>query len=285
MSGGISLSNAMRTNLLSLQNTQSQIGTIQNRLATGLKVSSAIDDPRNFFQAQALNNRANDLSRRLDGMGIGIKTIEAADKGIKGMTKILESMSAIVKEAADATTPAARETLGTQFNALRTQLTTLAADSGFNGINLLGGDNLTVSFNEGGTNTLSVTAVAYATDAAGVAVAVASAAGADDNTNWAAATAANGDTAIAASETAVNTAISNLRTQAASFGSNLTMVRIREDFTKEMVNTLKAGADGLVLADQNEEAAKLLALQTSQQLGIQALSLASQSQQGILRLF
>ncbi len=62
-------------------------------------------------------------------------------------------------------------------------------------------------------------------------------------------------------------------------------MKVREDFTKEMINTLKAGADGLVLADQNEEAAKLLSLQTSQQLGVQALSLASQSQQGILRLF
>lgn len=285
MSGGINLTNAMRTNLLTLQNTQSQIGVTQNRLATGLKVSSAIDDPRNFFQAQGLNNRANDLGRRLDGMGLGIKTIEAADKGIKGMTKILESMSAIVKEAADATTPAARETLGTQFNNLRTQLTTLASDSGFNGINLLGNNNLTVSFNETGSNTLAVTAVDYATDAAGVAAAVASAAGADDTANWAAATAANGTTAIAASEALVNTAISSLRTQAATFGSSLTMVRIREDFTKELVNTLRAGADGLVLADQNEEAAKLLALQTSQQLGVQALSLASQSQQGILRLF
>ena len=282
---GITLTNIMRTNLLTLQNTQRQIGITKNRLATGLKVSSAIDDPQNFFQAQGLNNRANDLGRRLDGMGLGIKTIEAANKGIKGMTKILDSMSAIVKEAADATTPAARETLGTQFNNLRTQLTTLAADSGFNGINLLGGNNLTVSFNETGSNTLSVIAVNYVTEPAGVSAAVATAGGADDNTNWAAATATNGNAAIAASETLVNTAISNLRTQAATFGSSLTLVRIREDFTKDMVDTLKAGADGLVLADQNEEAANLLALQTSQQLGIQALSLAAQSQQGILRLF
>jgi flagellin len=285
MSGGVNLTNAMRTNLLTLQNTQNQIGIVQNRLATGLKVSSAIDDPRNFFQAQSLNNRASDLTRRLDGMGIGVKTIEAADKGIKGMTKILESMSAVIKEASDATTAAARETLGTQFNALRTQLTTLAADSGFNGINLLGGNNLTVSFNETGTNSLTVTATSYATDAAGVVAAVAATGGPDDNTNWAASTASNGNTAIAASAALVNTAISSLRTQAATFGSSLTMVKIREDFTKEMVNTLKAGADNLVLADQNEEAAKLLALQTSQQLGVQALSLASQSQQGILRLF
>jgi flagellin len=272
---GIALTSAMRSNLLTLQTTQNLIGLTQNKLATGLKVSSAIDDPRNFFQAQALNNRASDLTRRLDGMGIGIKTIEAADKGIKGMTKVLEAMGAIIKEAKDATTVAARTTLKGQFDALRTQLMTLAADSGFNGTNLLGGNNLTVSFNETGTNSLAVTAVNYATDAAGVAVAGA----------WEDAVIATGTAAIGVSEGLVNTAISSLRTQAATFGSSLTMVKIREDFTKEMVNTLKAGADNLVLADQNEEAANLLALQTRQQLGIQALSLAAQSQQGILRLF
>ncbi len=281
----ITLSSAVRGNVLTLQMIADQQSTIQQRLSTGKRVNSALDDPRNFFQSAALNNRASDLSRRLDGMGLGIKTIEAADKGMKGMTKILEAMAAITKEAADATTPAARETLGTQFNALRTQLMNLAADSGFNGINLLGGDNLTVVFNETGTNTQTVNAVSYATDAAGIAVAVASAAGADDNTNWAAATATNGDTAIAASATLVNTAISNLRTQAATFGTSLTTIRIREEFTKEMINTLKGGADGLVLADQNEEAANLLALNTRQQLSQQALSLASQAEQSILRLF
>jgi flagellin-like hook-associated protein FlgL len=83
----------------------------------------------------------------------------------------------------------------------------------------------------------------------------------------------------------VTAAIATLRTTAQTLGSSLTTVRVREDFTKDLVNTLRAGADGLVLADQNEEAANLLALQTTQQLGIQALSLASQSQQGILRLF
>ena len=275
MSGGINLTSAMRSNLLTLQGTQTLIGATQNRLATGLKVSSAIDDPRNFFQAQGLNNRANDLSRRLDGMGLGIKTIEAADKGIKAMTKVAESMAALTKAAADSSDATERGTLLTQYNELRTQLTNLAEDSGFNGINLLGGNDLRVDYNEDATNFSTVTAVDWTTTPAGIA------AGAD----WGNVDLGVGLTAITASATAVTAAISTLRTTAQTLGSSLTMVRVREDFTKEMVNTLKAGADGLVLADQNEEAANLLALQTSQQLGIQALSLASQSQQGILRLF
>jgi len=274
MSAGINLTSAMRSNLLTLQGTQTLIGATQNRLATGLKVSSAIDDPRNFFQAQGLNNRASDLTRRLDGMGLGIKTIEAADKGIKAMTKVAESMAALTKAAADSSDATERGTLLTQFNELRTQLTNLAQDSGFNGINLLGGNNLRVDFNEDATNFSTVTAVDWTTTPAGVAAGAA----------WGTVDPA-GDAAITASATAVTDAINLMRTTAQTLGSSLTMVRVREDFTKEMVNTLKAGADGLVLADQNEEAANLLALQTSQQLGIQALSLASQSQQGILRLF
>jgi flagellin len=278
MSGGINLTSAMRSNLLTLQGTQNLIGATQNRLATGLKVSSAIDDPRNFFQAQALNNRASDLNRRLDGMGLAIKTFEAADKGIKAMTKIVENMSAIVKEARDASGDDADDTrsdLREQYESLRTQLQDIAKDSGFNGINLLAGDELAVAFNESGESKLEVEGVDYTVDGA-LGLTAQSAEAAWDT--------AETDPLIAV-EAALNSAISSLRTQAATLGSDLTLVRIREDFTKDMVNTLKAGADGLVLADQNEEAANLLALQTRQQLGIQALSLAAQSQQGILRLF
>lgn len=269
------LSSAVRSNVLQLQSIERNQGTIQNRLATGLKVSSALDDPRNFFQAQGLNFRANDLGRLLDGMGLAVKTIEAADRGITAMTKIAENMAAIAKAARDATTAAERTTLQGQFNELRTQLINLAEDSNFNGINLLGGDNLAVTFNEDATNSLTVTAVNWAT---GAAQAISINAAAD----WTADAA--GDTNIGNAATAVNNAISTLRTQAAAFGTSLTTVKIREDFTRQMINTLKGGADGLTLADQNEEAANLLALNTRQQLSQQALALATQSEQSILRL-
>lgn len=283
---GISLTTAMRGNLLSLQNTQSLITTTQNKLATGLKVSSALDNAQSFFQASAMNNRASDLARLQDGMGLAIKTFEAADKGIKAMTKIAENMAAVAKSALDATTVAARTDFLTQFEELRKQMAGIANDSGFNGVNLLGGDTLTTQFDENNVNTQTVTGVDYrsfngttayvATDAAGVV-------GIDQATGWGALTAA-ADTAIQTSQTAVKDAISELRKQASVFGSNLTVVRVREDFTKEMINTLKGGADGLTLADQNEEAANLLALQTRQQLSQQALSLATQSEQSVLRL-
>ncbi|TVR12107.1 MAG: flagellin [Salinarimonadaceae bacterium] len=272
----ITLTSAVRNNVLTLQMIGDQQSVIQNRLSTGKKVNSALDDPRNFFQASSLNNRANDLGRRLDGMGLAIKTIEAADKGITALTRIAENMAAVSKQAADSNSAAERATLLAQFNELRTQMINVARDSGFNGTNLLAAQNLTVAFNEDATSTMSVTAVSWvAADPAGVP------AGAD----WGDADLAVGAAAIATSATAVNNAIGSLRTQAAAFGTSLTTVKVREEFTKGMMNTLKGGADGLVLADQNEEAANLLALNTRQQLSQQALSLAAQSEQSILRLF
>ena len=286
MSSAISLTTPMRSNLLSLQSTQTNISLTQNRLATGLKVSSALDDPRNFFQASALNNRAADLARLQDGMGLAVKTFEAADKGIKAITKLAENMSAIAKSAKDATTAADRADFQTQFEELRAQMAAVAKDSGFNGINLLGGDSLETEFSEDGVSKQSVTGVDWRGFGAGSAFAATeSVIDIAQATDWNNATLATGTTNIETSMTEVKDAIAELRKQAAVFGSNLTVVKIREDFTKDMINTLKGGADGLTLADQNEEAANLLALQTRQQLGVQALSLANQSQQGILRLF
>ena len=85
--------------------------------------------------------------------------------------------------------------------------------------------------------------------------------------------------------TALSGALSTLRTQASQYGTSLTSVQNRQDFTKAMINTLQTGADNLVLADSNEEAANMLALQTRQQLASTALSLASQADQGVLRFF
>jgi flagellin len=155
-----------------------------------------------------------------------------------------------------------------------TQIDQLAGDSGFNGINLLDSTNsadLTVTLNETGTSSVTVSAVDFTS---GGALAINGAAN-----NWATAT------DITAASTDLTAALTTLRAQASSFGSNLSTVQIRQDFTKAMINTLQTGADNLTLADTNEEGANLLALQTRQQLGITALSLASQASQAVLRLF
>ncbi|MBA5775660.1 flagellar protein, partial [Stappia sp. F7233] len=93
----ITLSAGVRQNLLSLQNTADLLGQTQNRLATGKKVNSALDNPTNFFTSQGLQSRANDLTNLLDGIGNAIKTLEAADNGIKAITKLVESAQSTVR--------------------------------------------------------------------------------------------------------------------------------------------------------------------------------------------
>lgn len=475
----VTLSSAVRSNLLSLQNTADLLSKTQERLATGLKVNSALDDPNAFFTASSLNARGSDLNRLLDSVGLGVQTIKAADEGISALTTLVESAQATARQALQAsaatftaatvtgtgasisadvnasevgtgtfdtsaaggsftingetitflqndtiadvealidgnatlaaagitasqdgsaltitgtadttltlgganlaavgldsttstaavnlisqsavaqgetltigigsnantitfgtgagevstlaelatelggitggtasvdasgnltvtagnttdsitlggtatltnfgtnlTTTAVAATVGTastertnlesEFNSILSQINQLAADASFNGNNLLQGDNLTVIFNEDGSSSLSITGVDFSSTGLGL-------------------TAPSGDgfqsdTEINASLTQLDTAIGTLRSQASTFGSNLSVVEVREQFTKGLINTLETGAAGLTLADTNEEGANLLALQTRQQLSSVALSLASQADQNVLRL-
>ena len=103
----ISLTASMRTNLLSLQNTQSLMDQTQERLSTGKKVNSAIDNPSSYYTAQSLTNRASDLDSLLDSMGQGIQTIQAANEGIEAITSFVQQAKAVANTARD--TPAIKE--------------------------------------------------------------------------------------------------------------------------------------------------------------------------------
>jgi flagellin len=480
----VNLSKAVRSNLLSLQSTAASMAKTQERLATGLKVNSALDNPTNFFTASSLNSRASDMASLLDSMSNGIKTIEAADNGLSSITKTVESMQSTLRQArqdksfktssytidattidtatvktlsfedgavgdtavsvdlntvdaaatsatstgtvavaddatlqglagtitltagsntvsydidgtstladletalsangftaafdgsdnlvvtradgvdftasgtgatalgvasstdgveavvgavkttdalvqeinsnaslagkvrasndsgklrienlstedltvtgvgtdgeVDGTTGEAtiggndvRKNLAKQFNDLRDQLDKFADDASFNGINLLRGDKLKLTFNETGTSTIDI----QAKDSDGAATQV-------NNSTLGITTAVDSDfdsdTSIDARLSTLSDALGSLRSQSSSFGSNLSIVQNRQDFTKNMINTLETGAANLTLADTNEEAANLLALQTRQQLSSTALSMASQADQAVLRLF
>jgi len=271
----VTLTAALRTNLLSLQGTQKLMDNTQLRLATGKKVNSALDNANAFFASQSLTNRANDLSRLLDGMGQAVQVLKAADEGITAITSYLEQMQAVAQEALDQANaaggaPVDEATLEASFDELRTQLDSVAGDSGYRGTNLLDSGTLEVTFNEDASSTLSVTGVDFSSGGFTVPINAADFS-----------TAAN----IQASLDAISDALTEVRAQARSFGTNLNIIQTRQDFTQNLINTLKEGSDKLVLADNNEEGAKLLALQTQQQLGVTSLSLASQAQQAVLRLF
>lgn len=163
-----------------------------------------------------------------------------------------------------------RAKYATQFNAVLDQIDQLVQDTSYKGINLLKGDDLTVVFNESRTSTLELKGVTF--DATGLGFTAAL-------NEW-----INNDS-IDTALNQITKATSLLRAQASEFGQNLSTVQIREDFTENMINNLTSGADKLTLADMNEEAANMLALQTRQQLGVNSLSLASQAAQSVLQLF
>lgn len=269
--GDIVLSSGVRANLLQLQQTSDLISRTQGKLATGRRVNSALDNPTSFFTAQNLTVRANDLNALLDTMSMGINTIQAANNGLTSITKLVQSAQSVATQAQQTSDPTVRAALADQYDEIRNQIDQLAADSGINGINLLGGNNLTITLNETGTSTVVINGFDDTT-AGDLAVAGATNAWVND-----------ADIATAAGE--LTAALVTLRSQSQNLSSNLQTVQIRQEFTKAMINTLTTGADGLTLADSNEEGANLLALQTRQQLSTTALSLAAQADQNVLRLF
>ena len=171
-----------------------------------------------------------------------------------------------------------RQSLLTQFNSLLTQIDSATTDAGYNGINLLNGDTLKLSFNENGTSSIDI----QTKDSAGASFAITA-----TNLGISAGTSAQfGDnTQLDTLSSGLTTALTTLRTQASALGSSLSVVQTRQDFTKAMINTLQTGADNLVLADSNQEGANLLALQTRQSLSTTALSLSAQADQAVLSLF
>ena len=185
----------------------------------------------------------------------------------------MQSAQSLVSQAQQTTDTTVRATLSSQFTALLTQIGQLASNSGFNGINLLGGNTLTVTLDETGNSSVAVAGVNY-TDATASPLSIANAAA-----NWAA------TSDITAASTDLTAALTTLRSESQTLGSSLSVVQIRQDFTKATINTLQTGSSDLTLADSNQEGANLLALQTRQQLSTTALSLAAQADQNVLKLF
>ncbi len=408
----IVLSASVRQNLLSLQSTADLLSTTQNRLATGKKVNTALDNPTNFFTASSLDSRASDINNLLDGIGNGVQVLQAANTGISSLQKLVDSAKSVANQVlqtqvgystkanitttaptgagalavpgtatdltnagtnslqgttlvfktsatatstftfsnvagatnfnsvdslntllaanniqlianfnsagtitftstneaasqtitktgtyaappagstssvdisgtattgavtaavADVNSQTTRGNLVSQYNNIIQQIATTAQDASFNGINLLNGDTLKLTFNETGKSTLNINGVTFNPAGLGLTTLVS---GADfiDNTS------ANRVLS------ALNSAGYSLRSQASTLGSNLSIVQIRQDFSKNLINVLQTGSSNLTLADTNEEAANSQALATRQSIAVSALALANQSQQSVLQL-
>ena len=382
----ITLSAAVRQNLLSLQGTADLLATTQERLATGKKVNSALDNPTNFFTAAGLDARASDISNLLNSIGNGVQVLQAANTGITSLSSLVDTAKSIANQVlqqpsgfstkststssvalggtaanlvdgatikagetlsfaasgslpaltvtfgaseslaqlntalaagglsasldsnnnlvitttndaagstigaitpggtagsatfslgtapvADAVSQATRANLVAQYNQILQQITTTAQDSSFNGINLLNGDSLKLVFDETGKSSVTIAGVTFNPAGLGLSSLTAGTDFIDNNTT---------NNVL----TALNNASVTLRAQASAFGANLSIVQIRQDFNKNIINVLQTGSANLTLADSNEEAANSQALSTRQSIATSALALANQSQQNVLQL-
>ncbi len=192
----------------------------------------------------------------------------AGATGYEGNAVTLAATNAVSEQFTFIGTSANLAQFESDFNGIRDQIDALVEDASYRGVNLLNGDNMETFFNEDRTNSLTTEGVQF--DSIGLGLTEA------DFTNSANVTRAISET---------RNALTSVRNFGQSISNDLSIIQTRQTFTQETVNTLQAGADDLTVADQNEEGANLLALQTRQQLGVTSLSLASQSQQSVLRLF
>jgi flagellin len=304
MPSSVALSSSMRNALYSMSDITGQQAIANKRLSTGKKVNDAIDDPLNYFLARGFDKNKADLANLLDTQNIGLSTISKAVKAIESIQTLVESVQALARQArqlADDTAGGARETLAGQIATTLNQIRELTRDGGFNGKNLIGRtpDNLQIDWNaETGTGltSLTVTGVDLRPNAATLNFGIAAqgytftpvAAPGIETITFTAGTWTNDATGNARIDALISnsqTALNRLQARASEFSVGLSILQIRIDYSKFQQRTLAQTSDGLTLADVNEEGASLAALQTRQQLSVQALSLANQADQGILRLF
>lgn len=233
-------------------------------LDAGQEITLEADDTAESLRLKI--NALEGIAAEFDENGkLVVKSAEGDDLVISGALAEKLGISGAVTNGSNE-----RAAYAKQFDSVLKQIDELVQDTSYKGINLLKGDNLTVVFNESRTSTLELKGVTF--DSTGLGFTA-------SKNEWIS------TTDIDESLDQITKATSMLRAQASEFGQNLSTVQIREDFTENMINNLTTGADKLTLADANEEAANLLALQTRQSLATNSLSLASQSAQSVLKLF
>ena len=274
------LSNSVNTNvgaMLALQNlnaTNMELSQTQNRINTGKKVSTAKDNGAIWAIAQAQRAEIGALGAVKQSLDRAVSTVDVAMSAGESVSDLLLQMKEKALAAADTSLSAtSRTALNEDFKALRDQITKIVSNATFNGSNLLntGAAAIAPLANADGTSKLTVAAEVMALGGAIVTLA----ATASFNT---------ATIALTLSGT-VDTSISNVSAALARLGTKSKSLALHSTFVSKLSDTLQAGVGNLVDADLAKESAKLQALQTKQQLGIQALSIANTAPQPILSLF
>ena len=272
--GDISLSASTRNSLTALTSTGTLLGQTQSHLSTGKLVNSAIDNASAYFASQGFLARANQLATVKNSLSTSLETVNSTDNSITDVTSVINQLNGLATQAIGTTDTNVRAGLASQFNALTTQLDLLVNDAVFNGTNLLNstGSQLVVYFNETNTTALTITGVNI-TSAGLLTTSGNTAIGA-----WAA------TSNIQTSQSYLLTALSTLRTDAATFGGNATLLQTRQDFTANLITSLQNASNDLTASDSNTEGANLQALQAQNQLGVISLGVSGQLEQAIIRI-
>lgn len=277
----MSLLNSVNTNpgaliaLNQLNATNRELIETQNRISTGFEVATARDNGAIFAIAQ--NQRSelqafNAVERSLDR---GLATVDVAEAAGTEIASLLSDLREVALEATDATITAdARDALIGRFDALVEQITSFVANAEFNGANLLNGDVFTALTNPGGPTVNPITVTGADFNVAGTVVTLDPAA---DTINDA--------TAAATSLTAIEASIVNVNAALGDLGAAGSRIERQIAFNEVVTAALERGIGSLVDADLAQESARLTALQTRQQLGISALSIANTAPQAILGFF
>ena len=272
--GDITLSSAARSNLAALTSTTSLLAQTQSHLSTGKTVNSASDNATAYFASKGFLNSANNLNIVKNNLSTALEAVNSFDNSISDVTSVIVQLQGVATQALGTTDTTTRKGLASQFNALTTQLNELVNDATFNGTNLLNSAtaSLVVYFNE--TNTTSLTITGVNVTSAGLLTS----SGNTASSSWA------GATDIQTSQSFLLSALSTLRTDAANFGGNATLIQTRQDFTTNLITSLQNASNDLVQADTNVEGANLQALQAQDQLGIVSLGVSGTLEQAILKI-
>ena len=273
--------NSVNTNIgamVALQNlnkTSSQLGEVQNRINTGLKVASAKDNGAVCAIAQNQRSNSGALNAVKDSLQRSISTVDVALSAGESISDTLLQMKEKALAASDTTLDAASRTaLNDDFKALRDQLTKVVNNAEFNGANMIKA-----------TTPTTVAALASADGVNKITVAAQSLALGGANVTVTATASIGTQTTAAAMIATINTSIANVSSALSKLGTGSKALSSHFSFVSKLQDTIDAGVGNLVDADLAKESARLQSLQTKQQLGIQALSIANSSSSSLLGLF
>jgi flagellin len=258
-----------------LNQTQAQMATTENAISTGLKVASAKDDGATYAIAQNMRGNVAGYAAVTDSLNRGMSAVDVATSAGQSISDLLIQMKQKALSASDTSLDtASRQAMNQDFTALRDQITTIVKNAVFNGFNLVDGSStagITALASADGSRRITVASQKMSLSGSIVTL----------KSTGTISTAAKASTMIAT----INASLQNVNAALAKLSSGSKKFSIQLDFVQKLSDTLTTGIGNLVDANMAQESALLTSLQTKQQLGIQALSIANQAPSSVLSLF